>query len=127
MNLVMLGGRVLMSGLFIWSGLGKLMNHEATISYIYSAGLPLASVAYCIALAVELVAAPALLLGFKTRLAALIISSFSLVAAILFHFHPEDANQLTHFMKNLTITGGLLYVFASGGGAYSLDRWLSKR
>lgn len=127
MNTIMLVGRVLISLLFIWSGLGKLMNYEGTIGYIDSAGLPLASVAYFIALAVELVVAPALLLGFKTKPAAVIISAFSAVAGLLFHFQPGDTNQMTHLMKNLAISGGLLYVLVSGGGLYSLDRLLSKR
>ncbi|EIK68367.1 DoxX family protein [Pseudomonas synxantha BG33R] len=126
MNIIMLAGRVLISLLFIWSGLGKLMNYGAAIDYINSAGLPFASLAYFIALGVELIVAPALLLGFKTKMAAAIIGAFSVVAAVLFHLHPDDANQITHFMKNLTISGGLLYVFAGGGGAYSLDSSLSR-
>ncbi len=127
MNLVALIGRVFISLLFIWSGIGKIEDYSGTVAYISSAGVPFALVPYVVALVVELVVAPALLLGYNTNLAALVLSLFSLVAAVLFHLHPEDLNQITNFMKNITIAGALLCVFASGGGEYSLDNFLRRR
>ncbi len=114
-------GRVLLSHIFIISGIGKAANPEGTIGYIQSVGAPMPEVAYGIALFVELVLGIALLIGFKARLAAAGIALFTLATAFLFHFNLADQMQQIMFLKNLTIVGGLLLVVAFGGGAYSLD------
>lgn len=114
-------GRVLLSHIFIISGIGKAANPEGTISYIQSVGAPMPEVAYGIALFVELVLGIALLVGFKARWAAAGIALFTLATAFLFHFNLADQMQQIMFLKNLTIVGGLLLVVAFGGGAYSLD------
>lgn len=114
-------GRVLLSHIFIISGLGKAANPEGTIGYIQSVGAPMPEVAYAIALFVELVLGIALLVGFKARWAAAGIALFTLATAFLFHFNLADQMQQIMFLKNLTIVGGLLLVVAFGAGAYSLD------
>ncbi|MEZ0210175.1 MAG: DoxX family protein [Methylophilus sp.] len=114
-------GRVLLSHIFIISGIGKATNPAGTIGYIQSVGAPLPEVAYAIALFVELVLGVALLVGFKARWAAAGIALFTLATAFLFHFNLADQMQQIMFLKNLTIVGGLLLVVAFGTGAYSLD------
>lgn len=114
-------GRVLLSHIFIISGIGKAANPQGTIGYIQSVGAPLPEVAYAIALFVELVLGIALLVGYKARCAAAGIALFTLATAFLFHFNLADQMQQIMFLKNLTITGGLLMVVAFGAGAYSLD------
>ena len=114
-------GRILLAHIFIVSGLGKLADPEGTIGYIQSVGAPLPEVAYAIALFVELVLGIALLIGFKTRLAAAGIAVFTVATAFLFHANFADQMQQIMFLKNLTIAGGLLMVVAFGAGAYSLD------
>ena len=114
-------GRVLLSHIFIISGIGKAANPAGTIGYIQSVGAPLPEVAYAIALFVELVLGVALLVGYQARWAAAGIALFTLATAFLFHFNLADQMQQIMFLKNLTITGGLLLVVAFGAGAYSLD------
>lgn len=114
-------GRILLSQIFIISGLSKVANPAGTIGYIQSVGAPLPEVAYAIALFVELGLGVALLLGYKTRLAAAGIALFTVAAAFLFHNNLADQIQQIMFLKNLTIAGGLLMVVAFGAGAYSLD------
>lgn len=114
-------GRVLLSHIFIISGIGKAADPQGTIGYIQSVGAPLPEVAYAIALFVELVLGVALLVGFKARWAAAGIALFTIATAFLFHFNLADQMQQIMFLKNLTITGGLLLVVAFGPGAYSLD------
>lgn len=114
-------GRILLSQIFIISGLSKVANPAGTIGYIQSVGAPLPEVAYAIALFVELGLGVALLLGYKTRLAAAGIALFTVAAAFLFHNNLADQMQQIMFLKNLTIAGGLLMVVAFGAGAYSLD------
>jgi putative oxidoreductase len=114
-------GRVLLSHIFIISGISKATDPQGTIGYIQSVGAPLPEVAYAIALIVELGLATALLVGFKARWAAAGIALFTIATAFLFHFNLADQMQQIMFLKNLTITGGLLLVVAFGPGAYSLD------
>ena len=115
-------GRLLMAAIFILSGLGKIAAPAATIGYIGSAGLPLPSVGYALAILVEVGGGLALLLGFRARAAALVLAGFALVTALAFHHALSDQNQFIHFVKNLAIAGGLLQVAAFGPGAVSIDR-----
>ena len=120
-------GRVLIAALFIPAGFGKLMGFAGTTGYIASVGLPLPQVGAVIAILVELVLGIALLVGFKTRIAALLIAIFTVAAAIFFHNYwamPADkafVNQLM-FWKNIAIAGGLLGFFAFGPGRFSIDK-----
>jgi putative oxidoreductase len=120
-------GRVLLALVFLLSGIGKLRGFDGTMAYISSVGLPLAGVLAALALALEIVAGVALILGYRTRWAALALAAFTLVAAFLFHNFwsmPEQAQvmQQIMFLKNLAIAGGLLMVAAYGPGAWSIDR-----
>lgn len=114
-------GRVMISAIFILSGLSKLAAPAMMIGYIQSAGLPLPSVAYGIAAFIEIVGGIALLLGYRTRIVASVLFLFTLATAVFFHNHFGDQNQFIHFFKNIAMAGGLLHVIAFGGGRVSLD------
>lgn len=126
-NAMALLGRILLALVFLLSGIGKLRGFDGTMAYISSAGLPLPGVLAALALALEIVAGVALILGYRTRWAALALAAFTLVAAFLFHNFwsmPEQAQvmQQIMFLKNLAIAGGLLMVAAYGPGAWSVYR-----
>jgi len=114
-------GRVLISTIFILSGLSKLAAPAMTIGYIQSVGLPLPPVAFGLAAFIEIVGGITLLLGYRTRIAAGVLSLFALATAVFFHSNFGDQNQFIHFFKNIAIAGGLLHVVAFGGGRVSLD------
>jgi putative oxidoreductase len=120
-------GRVALALIFILSGVGKLAAPEATLGYINAAGLPFPELAFVGATALELVGGVALVLGLRTRVVAVVLAGFSLVAAIAFHAQFADQNQMVHFLKNVAIAGGLLQVAAFGSGAISFDRLLISR
>jgi putative oxidoreductase len=115
------GGRFLIAALFLLSGLGKIATPEMTQGYIASAGLPAPLIGYLIATIVEVGGGSLLLIGFQTRIVALILAAFTLAAALAFHTKFADPNQMIHFFKNIAIIGGLLQVAAFGPGAVSLD------
>jgi putative oxidoreductase len=121
-HLLAVTGRVLIAAIFILSGLNKIANPDATIAYIASAGLPFAPAALIAAALIEVGGGLALIAGFRTRTVALALAGFSVVAAIAFHAHFADQNQLIHFLKNIAIAGGLLQVAAFGPGRISLDK-----
>ena len=114
-------GRLALASLFLFSGLGKLAAPAATQGYIASVGLPLPILSYLLAVAVELGGGTLLVLGYRTRAVAAIMTVFTLATAFAFHHAFGDQNQLMHFLKNISIAGGLLQVVAFGGGEISLD------
>ena len=120
-NVAAVVGRVLISAIFVLSGLSKLTAAAGTIGYIEAAGLPLAPVALAVAIAIEVLGGLALIVGFKTRWVAAALALFSVVTALAFHSNLADQNQFIHFFKNIAMAGGLLQIVAFGGGALSLD------
>jgi len=120
-DVLALVGRVLMAAIFVLSGASKLADPAATIGYIASAGLPLPQLAFAGAVAVELLGGLSLVAGYRTRLVALALAIFSILAALAFHSALSDQNQFIHFFKNIAMAGGLLQVIAFGGGRISLD------
>ena len=114
-------GRVLLAAIFLVSAFGKLAAPGPTQGYIASVGLPLPLLSYVGAIAVEFGGGLLLLLGYRTRVAAIVLALFSLVSALVFHHALGDQNQLFHFLKNLAMAGGLLQVAVFGAGRISLD------
>ena len=114
-------GRVLLAAIFLISGLGKLADPAGTQADIAAAGLPAPLLAYLAAVAVEVGGGVLLVVGYHTRVVAIAIAGFSLVAALAFHNNFADMNQMIHFLKNVAMAGGLLQVAAFGAGSFSLD------
>ena len=119
--------RVLMSVIFILSGLLKLSTPVATQATIVSLGLPLPLLGWMIAVVVELGGGVALLFGLATRQVAIVLASWCIITALVAHSHFADRQMLVHFMKNLVMAGGFLYVAVLGAGRFSLDGWRNRR
>ena len=125
-NALNLMGRILLAALFLPAGLSKLSGFEGTVGYIGSGGLPFASVAAAVAIAVEILGSIALIVGFQTRIAAAVLAVFTIVASVFFHAFwaaaPEQAfMQQLLFFKNVGVIGGLLLLVSSGAGGWSID------
>jgi putative oxidoreductase len=116
-----LAGRILLSAIFVLSGISKISAPAATLAYISSVGLPFAHLGFAIAILVELVGGVALVLGYRTRLVAAVLALFTVATALAFHSNLGDQNQLIHFFKNIAMAGGLLQIVAYGAGRFSLD------
>ncbi len=120
-------GRVLMSVIFILSGYGKLNAPDATIAYFTKLALPLPTLAYYLTVAVEFGGGLLMLIGLQTRLVALVLAAWCIATGLLVHFHPGDEAQMIQYLKNLAMCGGFLQLFATGGGAWSLDAMVGRR
>lgn len=125
-NALNIAGRVLLAALFLPAGISKLTGFEGTVGYIASVGLPLPAVGAVLALLVEIVGGVALIAGFGTRIAALVLALFTLVASFFFHAFwavPADQAFMVQllFFKNVAVVGGLLALAANGAGGWSLD------
>jgi putative oxidoreductase len=114
-------GRFLLAAIFLIGGFGKLVDPAGTIGYISAVGLPFAEAGYALAVILEIGGGLLLIAGYHTRLVALALAAFTVVAAIAFHTNFGDQNQLIHFLKNIAIVGGLLQVAAFGAGRLSVD------
>jgi putative oxidoreductase len=119
-------GRLMIAAIFVGSGFRKITGFDGTVGYIASKGLPLPQLAAIAAIIVELGGGILLILGWKTRWAAAAMCIFTVVAALIFHnfwaVPAEQAqNQMIHFMKNICMAGGLLYVVVFGSGPLAVD------
>jgi putative oxidoreductase len=121
-SIVALVGRALMSAIFLYAGGTKAMAATATLAYFDKLALPNPPLAYAVTVAVELLGGLAILAGWKTKPAALMLAVWCVATAMVVHYHPGDRAQMIHFMKNLSMAGGLLQLFLLGAGRFSLDR-----
>jgi len=112
-------GRVLLSLMFLMSGLGKITSYAATAGYMASAGVPGALLP--VVIATEVLGAIAIIAGWKTRIVAFLLAGFTLLTALLFHSNLGDQIQMIMFMKNVSIAGAFLLLVVHGAGRYSLD------
>jgi putative oxidoreductase len=115
-------GRLLMSAIFIQSGLGKAMAPAATIAYFAKDGVFMPGAVYAVSLLIEIGCGVLFLIGWRARLTALVLAVWCLATAMVAHYHPGDQNQMIHFMKNICMMGGFLQVVAFGAGRLSVDR-----
>jgi putative oxidoreductase len=114
-----LAGRVLISFIFIMSGWSKISGYAGTQGYMEAMGVPGALLP--VVIVTELGGGLLVLAGLWTRLAALALAGFSILAGVLFHFKPDDQMQMIMLMKNFAIAGGLLFLVAHGAGRLSID------
>jgi putative oxidoreductase len=108
-------------------GLHKIQAPGPTIDYITAGGLPFPTLAYGVSVLVEFGGGLAILLGFQTRLAGLVLAVFCVVTGVMFHFHPENPGQMINYWKNISMAGGFLQLFALGGGAFAVDALLRRK
>ena len=116
-------GRVLIAVIFLLSGWSKIAGYAGTQAYMQSAGVPGALLP--VVILVELAGGVAIVAGLYTRLTALILAGFSVLAALLFHNGP-DLIQHVMFLKNLGLAGGFLFLVANGAGRLSVDHALQR-
>lgn len=120
-SVLILLGRILLSIMFILAGFGKLTAITGTAGYFGSLGLPLPTVTAVVVGLVELLGGLAVLVGFQTRIAALVLAIFTLAATAVAHLNFADQMQVLLLQKNLTTAGGFLVLAAVGAGALSID------
>lgn len=80
--------------------------------------IPLTPFLLCLAIFCEMVGGLSILLGVKEKIGAFLLILFLVPATILLHPFWFEAGarevQLTHFLKNIAILGGLLMILLQG-------------
>lgn len=120
-------GRILLGGIFVVSGYGKLMGLAAFAASLEKNGVPFASALAPIGASVEFFGGVAIALGVEVRSAALLMIAFVIVATLISHrfWELQDAArraQVTQFSKNMAIIGGFALLHAAGGGRLAVER-----
>ena len=118
-NLLDFTGRVLIAAIFLVGGLGKIAGYAGAQGYMAAMGVP--AVLLPLVIALEVGGSIAIILGYRTRLAAFLLAGFCVVSALIFHHALGDRTQFVMFMKNFAIAGGFLLLVARGPGGWSLD------
>ena len=118
-DLALLVGRALLSAMFILGGISKITGYAGTAGYMASQGVP--SALLPLVILTELGGGLAILLGFQTRLVAILLAGFTVIASLIFHMNWAQAGQQIMFMKNVAVVGGFLALFVAGAGRYSVD------
>ena len=120
-------GRVLLGLLFLVSGIHKIADPHGTQQYMMMMGMTwMTTLFYIGAVAVEVVGSLSLLLGYRARAVGWLLFLFMIPTTLIFHTNFGDPNQMIHFLKNVSIMGGLLYVARYGAGRYSMDAGLER-
>lgn len=112
-------GRVLLSLMFVMSGLTKITQFEGTQGYMEAMGVPGALLPLVIA--TEVFGGIAVLIGWRARFSAFVLAGFSMISAVIFHADFSNQVEMTNFLKNITIAGGFLLILANGAGGFSID------
>lgn len=125
-------GRVLLSAIFLMSGVNKLFHWSQTAEQMTQEGMVAVPLFLVAAIIFELGGGLSVLLGLKARLGALALVAFLVPVTLIFHDFwqyqgPAQMQQMIHFVKNLAIVGGLCIVLAHGAGPVSLDARCSQR
>ena len=123
MQILELVGRIFISLIFLLAGIGKIFNYEGTIGYMESFGVS----GYLLipAIVIEILFPLLVIIGYKTKFSAMILSLFAILLAIIFHTDFSNQIQLMSFLKNFAIAGGFLIIFVRGAGKYSIDQRLN--
>ena len=116
---VLLVARCLVAGLFLWSGIGQVQGYDETAAFMIHSGVM--SNLLPIAVFIEMAGGILLIVGYRMRLTVLVLASFSVLTALLFHANFFDHQQMFHFLKNCAIAGGLLSLYVAGPGKLSFD------
>ena len=119
MQIIELVGRVFISLIFLLAGVRKVFNYEGTISYMESFSVP--SYLLIPAIVVEIIFPLLIIVGYKTKFSAMILTLFAISLAIIFHTDFSNQIELMSFLKNFAIAGGFLIIFVRGAGKYSID------
>ncbi len=123
MQIIQVLGRILLSIIFLIEGMNKIFNYEGTIEYMENFNV---SKHLAIPAITEEILFPLLLIvGYQTKISALVLAIFTLATALIFHTDFTNQMQLTSFLKNFAIAGGFLIIFVNGAGKYSIDHKLN--
>ena len=124
-NLFDLIGRIFISLLFLINGYFKIQNYDGTLNWMESFGIP--GIFLTPAIILEIAAPILIIIGYKTKFAAALLSLFCLTTALIFHTDFSNQMQITSFLKNIALAGGFLFIVVNGSKKFSFDKKKDKK
>ena len=125
MRIIEIIGRIFLSTVFLIAGVNKIFNYEGTTAYMEGFGVP--GFLYIPAIILEILFPLLIIIGYKTKISALIMALFSVSLAIIFHTDFSNQMQVMSFLKNFAIAGGFIIIFVNGPSRWSIDYMLKSK
>jgi len=125
MHIIEFIGRILLSALFLIEGVGKISMQEDVVMYMENYGVP--GILFFPTVILEILFPLLLIVGYKTKLAALIMALFTFTVATIFHTDFDEGMQIVSFLKDLAIAGGFMIIFVYGPNKISLDYFIKSK
>ena len=119
-NLIDFLARILISVLFLISAYNKIFNIESSMNWMSGYGVP--GILIYPTILLEILLPVMIIIGYKVRIAAGLLSIFCLITAFIFHFDFADQIQFILFLKNIGLAGGFLFIVVNGTKEWSLDK-----
>jgi uncharacterized membrane protein YphA (DoxX/SURF4 family) len=114
-------GRLFIAAVFLYSGFKQLLDIASAAQKLSAHGIPYAETLSFIMIALQFFGGLSLLLGYKTRMGAILLSIYLVWMATVFNFDLGKTFETTQLFENVAILGGLFYVWSFGPGAWSMD------
>ncbi len=120
-------GRLLISSLFLIEAIKKFFNPDLTMMYMSDHSVP--EFLFYPSLAFEFIIPLLLIAGYKVRIVASLLALFVVSVTLIFHTHHiiADSMELTAFLKNLAIIGGLLIIISNKPQICTIDYYLESK
>ena len=127
MHIVDVFGRIFISALFLIEAVRKFFNPDMSMMYMSDHGVP--EILFYPSIAFEIIIPLLLIAGYKTRVVSTLLALFVLAVTLIFHTHHilNDGMQLTIFLKNISIIGGLLIIIANKPQICSFDYYMENK
>ena len=119
-NILDLFARVFISLVFLLSGFNKIVNYEGTVEWMESFGM--SDIFLIPTIALEVIAPIFVIIGYKVKLSAALLSLFCIATAVIFHNDFSNQMQFVSFFKNIGLAGGFLFLVINGAKDFSLDK-----
>ena len=115
-------GRIFLSSLFLFEGIRKFFYQDETIEYMESFGL--SKLFFYPSVFFEIIIPTLLIIGFKTRIVALLMFLFTITVSVIFHTDFSNHMQIIVFLKNFSIAGGFLIIASYEAKMCTIDYYL---
>lgn len=132
MEALLIVARILFSLIFLGAGIGHLAQPGATAGYAASRGVPAAGLLARISGVLIAAGGLGVILGVWMDLAALGLAVYVLLAAFMVHHfwsdeEPVRTTEMSMFMKNVSLAGAALLIFALSASGVDMGWELGAR